>query len=69
MKLKHQIKINVSDGLGDKSKTVLKGGQCVVRSSKLSKFLGSRVGILVLVPEESAISSVEVSRAPSGGVA
>lgn len=67
MKFKHQIKINVSDG--DKSKTILKGGQSVVRSSKLSKFLGSRVGILVLVPKESEISSVEVSRAPSGGAA
>ena len=69
MQLKHQIKINVSDGIGDKTKTILKSGQCTVRCSKLSRFLGSHVGILVLVPEEGQISSVEICRAQSGGVA
>lgn len=60
MKLKHRIKINVSVP-GEEPRTILEGGECQVRSRKLSKLLGNRIGVLVLVPEGRSISGVVVS--------
>lgn len=60
MKLKHLINVKVSGGPGEGTKTILKGGDCWIRNSKLARFLGNRVGVLVLVPDGGSISRVEV---------
>ena len=60
MKLTHLINVKVSGGPGGGTKTILKGGECRIRNSKLSRFLGNRVGVLVLVPDGGSISRVEV---------
>ncbi len=60
MKLTHLINVKVSGGPGDGTKTILKGGEGRIRNSKLSRFLGNRVGVLVLVPDGGSISRVEV---------
>lgn len=69
MNLKHCIRVKISRNPGEESQTILKGGDCKVRNRKLSRFLGSKVGILVLVPEDGSISSVVVSEDSRGGVA
>ena len=69
MRLQHCIKVRVSRNPGEESRTILKGADCKVRSRKLSRFLGGKIGILVLVPEGGSISSVIVSEDPQGGAA
>ena len=69
MKLNHCIRINVSRNPGEESRTILKGADCKVRNRKLSRFLGGKIGILVLVPEGGSISSVVVSEDSRGGAA
>ena len=66
MKLKHRIKINVLDPCQNK-KTVLTGGDHSFRSHLLNKLLGGKVGVLVLVPEGGAVSSVEIHEDANGG--
>ena len=65
MKLKHRIRVNV---LGDDrdAKTILSGGDRSIRSRLLSKLLGGKVGVLVLVPDGGSVSSVEIHELPRG---
>ena len=66
MNLKHRIKVNVLDTCKNKS-TILTGGDHDFRSRLLTKLLGGKVGVLVLVPEGGAVSSVEIHEDPNGG--
>ena len=66
MNLKHRIKVNVLDTCKNKS-TILTGGDHDFRSHLLTKLLGGKVGVLVLVPEGGAVSSVEIHEVPNGG--
>lgn len=66
MKLKHRIRVNVLDPCQNKE-TILSGGDHSLRSRILNKLLGGKVGVLVLVPEGGAVSSVEIHEATGGG--
>lgn len=66
MNLKHRIKVNVLDTCKNKS-TILTGGDHDFRSRLLTKLLGGKVGVLVLMPEGGAVSSVEIHEVPDGG--
>ena len=66
MNLKHRIKVNVLDPCKAKS-TILSGGDHNFHSRLLTKLLGGKVGVLVLVPEGGAVSSVEIHEDPNGG--
>ena len=66
MNLKHRIKVYVLDPCKTKS-TILTGGDHNFRSRLLTKLLGGKVGVLVLVPEGGAVSSVEIHEDPNGG--
>lgn len=66
MNLKHRIKVNVFDPCKNKS-TILTGGDHDFRSRLLTKLLGGKVGVLVLMPEGGAVSSVEIHEVPDGG--
>ena len=66
MNLKHRIKVNVLDPCKNKS-TILTGGDHDFRSRLLTKLLGGNVGVLVLMPEGGAVSSVEIHEVPDGG--
>ena len=69
MKLFHKIKISISGTSGDGSTTVLKGGDATIRSRRLSKLLGSNIGVLLLVPDGQSVSSVVVQPESNGGEA
>lgn len=66
MNLKHRIKVNVLDPCKNKS-TILTGGDHSSRNRLLTKLLGGKVGVLVLVPEGGAVSSVEIHEMAGGG--
>ena len=66
MNLKHRIKVNVLDTCKNKS-TILTGGDHDFRSRLLTKLLGGKVGVLVLMPAGGAVSSVEIHEVPDGG--
>ena len=63
--LKHRIKVNVLNANQDKQ-TILSSGDRSIRSRILSKLLGGKVGVLVLVPEGGMVSSVEIHEDAGG---
>ena len=66
MNLKHRIKVNVREPDTNGKRTILTGGDKSIRNRILSRLLGGKVGVLVLVPEGGSISSVEIHRHGGG---
>ena len=61
MNLKHCITVNVSGSPGEESKPIMRSAEGEIRlPRKLTRFLGQRIGVLVLVPETRHVRSVEV---------
>ena len=61
MNLNHCVTVNVSGSPGEESKPIMRSAEGEIRlPRKLTRFLGQRIGVLVLVPETRHVRSVEV---------
>ena len=61
MNLNHFVKVSVSGSPGEESHPIMRSAEGEIRlPRKLTRFLGQRIGVLVLVPETRHVRSVEV---------
>ena len=61
MNLNHFVKVRVSGSPGEDAQPIMRSAEGEIRlPRKLTRFLGQRIGVLVLVPETRHVRSVEV---------